>query len=91
MRRDKWLACLLSDVLSLVVSFSGVMCLQSAFGLQANIFHVLLGCAISAVLFSIGFTLKWWYIPLLMAAPVAGYLWQKGILSGSVEWLLYQI
>ena len=91
MRRDKWLACLLSAVLSLVVSFSGVMCLQSAFGLQANIFHVLLGCAISAVLFSIGFTLKWWYIPLLMAAPVAGYLWQKGILSGSVEWLLYQI
>lgn len=91
MRRDKWLACLLSAVLCLAVSFAGVMCLQSAFQLQANISHVLLGCAISAVLFSVGFTIKWWYIPLLMAAPVAGFLWQKGILSGSIEWLVFQI
>ena len=91
MRRDKWLACLLSVILCLTVSFAGVMCLQSAFGLQANIAHLLLGCAISAALFSIGFTTKWWYIPLLLAAPVAGYLWQKGILPGSVEWLLYQV
>ncbi len=91
MRRDKWLTCPLSAVLSVLLSFAGVMCLQSAFGLTANIKHVLLGCAISAAVFSVGFTVKWWYVPVLMAAPVAGYLWYSGKLPGSLEWLVYYL
>lgn len=91
MRRDRWLTCLISALLSGLMSFGAVMCLQSAFGLQANVWQVALGCAIAAVAFSLGFSVKFWYIPLLVAAPLAGYLWQKGSLAGSVERLLYQI
>lgn len=91
MRRDKWLACLISTVLSFLISFAGVMCLQSAFRLEAGVAQVALGCTISAVAFSVGFTTRFWYIPLLMAAPVAGWLWQKGSLSGSIEYAVYQV
>ena len=91
MRRDRWLAALLSAVLSFAIGFAGVMCLQSAFGLDANGVQVALGCALCAVAFSAGFTTKFWYIPLLLIAPVAGWLWQKGSLSGSVEYLLTRV
>lgn len=91
MRRDKWLACLISTVLSFIISFASVMCLQSAFDLETNAVRVALGCAISAVAFSVGFSAKFWYIPLLLTAPVAGWLWQKGSLSGSIEYVVYQV
>lgn len=91
MKREKWLTGLVGVVLSTFLAFSAVMCLQSAFSLEAGAQHVLLGCVISAVLFSAGFSIKWWYIPLLLIAPVAGYLWFGGYLSGSIEWTIYQI
>ena len=84
MKREKWLTGLVGVVLSTFLAFSAVMCLQSAFSLEAGAQHVLLGCAISAVLFSAGFSIKWWYIPLLLIAPVAGYLWFGGYLSGCI-------
>ena len=91
MRRDRWLALFLSAVLSFAIGFAGVMCLQSAFGLDANGVQVALGCALCAVAFSAGLTTKFWYIPLLLIAPVAGWLWQKGSLSGSMEYLLTRV
>ena len=91
MRREKWLTGLVGVLLSTLVAFAAGMCLQSAFSLTANVQHVLLGCAISAVLFSTGFSVKWWYIPLLLIAPLAGYLWFDGSLSGSIEWVVYQL
>lgn len=91
MKREKWLTLPVAAVLSFLLSFAGVMCLQSAFGLEANVRHVALGCAISATAFSLGYTVKFWYIPLLVLAPVAGWLWQKGSLANSAEWLLYRL
>lgn len=91
MRRDKWLAGLVGVLLSTLAAFAAVMCLQSAFSLPVNVRQVLLGCAVSAVLFSAGFSLKWWYIPLLLIAPLAGYLWFNGSLSDSLERVIYEL
>ena len=65
MRRDKWLALPISAILSFCISFAGAMCLQSAFSLEASITQVAMGCAALAALFSLGFTLKWWYVSLV--------------------------
>lgn len=91
MKREKWLTGLIGIAFSAGIAFASVMCLQSAFSLTVNAQQVLLGCAISAVLFSVGFSFQWWYIPLLLISPLAGYLWFGGSLSGSVEWVIYQI
>ena len=91
MRRQQWLGCAISAVLSFCICFAGVMCLQSAFGLEGCIAHVAWGCAISAVLFSMGFTLKWWYISLVPVLSAVGLLWYRGRLAESVRWLLYRV
>lgn len=91
MRRDRWIGCLWGAALSFALSLSGMLCLSSAFSLGADTGRLLLGCAVAAVIFSIGFSLKWWYIPVLLAAPVAGYLWFSGSLPESLQWLVYQI
>lgn len=91
MRRDKWLALPISAILSFCISFAGVMCLQSAFELEASVAQVAIGCAVLAVLFSLGFTLKWWYASLVPVLAATGWLWYKGRLLPSVEGLVYQI
>lgn len=91
MKREKWLTGLVGVLLSTLVAFVSVMCLQSAFSLTANVQQVLLGCAISAAVFSAGFSVKWWYIPLLLIAPLSGYLWFGGSLSGSLESVIYEL
>lgn len=91
MKRNAWLTCLVSMVLSFCISFAGVMCLQSAFALQVNISQLVLGCVISAVVFSVGFTVKWWYASLVPVLAAAGWLWYKGKLLPSVEALVYQL
>ena len=91
MRRDKWLALPLSAVLSFCMAFAGVMCLQSAFELQADLARIALSCGALAVLFSLGFTIKWWYASLVPVLAAAIWLWIKDRLLPSVEWLLYQL
>lgn len=91
MRRDKWLALPISAVLSFCIAFAGVMCLQSAMELEANITQVAIGCAVVAVLFSLGFTVKWWYASLVPVLTAVIWLWIKGSLLPSVEWLVYKI
>ena len=91
MKREHWLACALSAVLSFCICFAGVMCLQSAFALEGNRAHIALGCAAGAVIFSLGFTLKWWYVSLVPILSAAGLLWYQGRLAASVRWLLYRV
>lgn len=91
MKREKLFSGLISFLLGTLLAFGAVMSMESAFSLTAVAGQVLLGCAISGLLFSIGFSIKWWYIPLLLLAPVAGYLWFGGQLADSAEWVIYQI
>ncbi len=91
MRSDKWLALPISAVLSFCIAFAGVMCLQSAFELEADLLRIALNCAALAVLFSVGFTIRWWYASLVPVLAGVIWLWLKGRLLPSVERLLYQI
>lgn len=91
MKRDKWLSCLQSAILAFLLSFGSTACLASGFSMNADLAALALWCGILAVVSSLCFTTKLALAPLCGLALLAGYLWQQGSLSLSVESLLNQI
>ncbi len=91
MKLEKWISCLQSAVLSFLISYGGCACLLSGFSLQADGEILALWCGCLAVVVSVSYSLKLVPIPLGILALLSGYLWHKGILSRSMEALLYRL
>lgn len=91
MKLERWLSCLQSAVLAFLISFGGCACLLSGFDLQADPGLLALWCGFLAVFVSVCMRIKLALVPLGVLALLSGYLWHRGILSHSVEALLYRL
>lgn len=92
MKPEKWISCLVGMVLAFLVSFGGMGCLISAFGLDVSMTVVGLGCGLAAVGGTFCYLLKRGdAIVACVFALTLGYLWRRGTLVTSFETLVYMI
>ena len=92
MKNEKLVTCVQSTFLAFLLSFSGLACLVSGFGLGVvDLRQVALWCLLSALVSSVCFTLKLGLLPPGVVAITLGYLWQSGKLLKSANWLLKRI
>ena len=92
MKNEKAITCLQSVILAFLLSFSGIACLVSGFGLGIiDLRQLAVWCLLSATVSGVCFSLKLGLLPPGVAAVALGYLLQSGKLGKSANWLIKRI
>lgn len=92
MKRELWFRTGTAGGLAFLLSFGGLGCLVTAFGLSVDLWELCGFCLVTAAAFALCFRFKWGSLALLcLLALAAGYLWQDGTAAQQTRNLLYTI
>lgn len=92
MKADKWVSALWAALIAFLAALGGVGCMVTGFKIEGiSLVWVIVSCALGAAVFSLCFSRRVAWFPMGGMALLGGYLWRKGLLSESVEGLVFHI